>query len=56
MSLSCSDFCGPAEGDPYLSVPKVFLKCRLLFRVLLYARSHLCVCLVSQMWGEVLYG
>lgn len=47
MSLSCSDFCGSAEGDPYLSVLQVFLKCRLLFRVLLYACSHLCVCLPS---------
>lgn len=46
MSLSSGDFCGSAEGGPYLSVLKVFLKCRLLFRVLLYARSHLCVHLI----------
>lgn len=49
MGLSSSDFCGSAEGGPYLSVLKVFLKCRLLFKSAF-------ICPFSQMWGEVLYG
>lgn len=56
MSSRCG-ICGSAEGGPYLSLLKVFLKCRLLFRgAFICPFSPVFVYLFLQMWGEVLYG